>query len=95
MIDPTRIIYLPFDKINHYSDLCKVIRNHWWSVDPEKGLIFYGYGGRRKVDIKHAFAQCNSNREISERLTKQLWPEAECRFVELVIVPIDVHEYAN
>jgi len=81
--------YLPLDvaqvppdgEIRHLSD-------RWWAVDPERGLIFYVPPGSRSGS---ACPQCNDNEGFIRRLTGELYPHAEVRFIKHVFVRID-HE---
>lgn len=81
--DDPRLLFLPFDQIEKGTGVCNVIRNSWWSVHPEKGLIFW----KRYVqdDIQRASPQCNSVKEIADQVAGKLYPWAEIRQIPLVI----------
>ncbi len=58
-------------------------RDHWWAVDPERGLIFWrrGYGP--------ASPQVHRFESMSRRLTSVLYPWAEVR--QLAYVHVRTH----
>lgn len=57
-------------------------KNRYWSVHPTKGLAFWGKG--------YASPQCNSNESLAKRLAP---PWAEVKFIETVLVPLDITAY--
>lgn len=82
--DDKRLTFCALDKAQSGSGICNVRRNRWWSVHPERGLIFF-----------KGSPQCNSSQAISERHTKALYPWAECRFIECVITEVDPRDYVH
>lgn len=77
-----KFVYLPLEvattpppgQVRHFKD-------HWWAVDPERGLLFYKMGRSRSP-------QCNTNQAITDRL-KPHW--AESRLIPSVFVRVN-HE---
>jgi hypothetical protein len=86
------LIYLPESDVLKASGMCNVMRNRYWLVHPERGLIFYPF--KKSKDIKHSSAQCNSSKEVAEHFHKTMYPWAEIKFIETVIVPISISDYA-
>lgn len=91
--DDWRLVYMPEADIEKASGICSVMRNHWFMVHPERGLLFYQSNRRRKGQLRGASAQCNADRTVAEHLRQKLWPWAELRFYERVIVPISLGDY--
>jgi hypothetical protein len=60
-----------------------VMRDRYWAVHPERGLLFYV--GRRSR--RTGSPQCNDSRAIVERLCP---PFAEVRFLPVAFIPVDV-----
>lgn len=56
--------------------------NAYWVVHPEKGLAFWDKG--------YSHPQCNSNKEISERLCPD-W--GIVKFYDRVLVPLNLSDY--
>jgi hypothetical protein len=69
-----------------------VIRDHFWSVHPEKGLRFWQSVPGRKGKLLGAGPQCNSNESIARRL---LVEGDEVKQIPLVLAPISVSDYGN
>lgn len=91
--DDWRLVYMPETDIEKASGICNVMRDRWFMVHPERGLLFYQSNRRRKGQLRGASAQCNTDKAVVERLRQELWPWAELRFYERVIVPIDLGDY--
>lgn len=81
--DDKALSYIAFDKLTAESGIVSAIRDSWWSVHPERGVMIY----------KKHFPQCNSNENIGRRLTEKLYPWAETRFIPLVLVRVDPRDY--
>lgn len=90
--DDTRLVFLPFDQVHAGKGHCDVIRDCWWVVDPERGLLFYQRN--RSGKLRSASPQCNRNESIARSIQRRLYPWAEVRQVPLVMLPINVSDYA-
>lgn len=67
------------------------IKNHWWSVHPERGLIFYS--NQRRPCLENASPQCNSSEGTAKYLQEKLYPWAQLRYFETVLYPIEIKDY--
>lgn len=87
------LIFVPIEQASSPpSGLIKHIKDRWWSVHPTKGLIFYNpHKIRRKNDL--GSPQCNPNHSVSEYLTKEMYPWAECLFIPSVFFQIFPEDY--
>lgn len=54
--------------------------NRWWTVHPERGVVFARW---RDGEVS---PQCNPSESMSKRLTQQLWPDCESRFIPVVFM---------
>jgi hypothetical protein len=91
MTTPTgteKITFLPLDQATepNTGGIYELWRDCWWSHLPGRGLLLYRYAPRAAPS-----PQCNSNRAISERFTRELyasiWPEIEVIQVPRVYLP--------
>lgn len=89
-----RLVFLPENEIMDGGGLCDVMRNRWFSVCPERGLIFWQHEKRRKGMLVGASAQCNGAEATARAIQQKMYPWAEMRFYECVIVPINIRDYA-
>lgn len=89
--DNPKLVYLPFDKLSYYTGIVMHLRNHWWSVHPERGLIFWS--GEKHPSIERGSPQCNANEVTARSLRDKLYPWAELRYFMSVLYPIDPHDY--
>lgn len=69
--------YLPESEATTPTEGADVMLDRWWSVHPEKGLIFY----------KTYSPQCNSNEQIARNICAKLYPDALVKFIPVVFVP--------
>ncbi|UXN70929.1 hypothetical protein N8A98_07000 [Devosia neptuniae] len=93
--DDPRLVYLPETNVMDVKGHCDVIRNRWWVVHPERGLIFWQpETRRRKGQLTGAAPQCNSDETITRRVIAKLYPWAEVKQVPLVLLPISMSDYA-
>jgi hypothetical protein len=73
--DDPRLRFVSLDKATEPKDgLCMVYKDRWWSVHPDRGIIFWRGDG----------PQCNSNEEVSRRHTARLYPWATSIFIPYV-----------
>lgn len=82
-MDISRFHFIALDEATaSKSHILHQYLNKYWVVHPEKGLAFFnkGYGS----------PQCNSNEAISKKLCPE-W--GEIKFIERVLVPLDINEY--
>ena len=74
-------VYLPWEKVmDPHGHLAAVYRNHWWVVDPVKGLVFW------KDRLGNIYPQCNTDVRLFDRVT---FPEIEghvVRFVPMALI---------
>lgn len=93
--DDGRLVYLPEDMVTSANGMCQVLRDRWFSVHPERGLLFWQDERRRKGQLKGASPQCNGSEVIADTLRTQMYPWAETRFYPLVLLPIHLNDYVN
>lgn len=91
--DTARIAFLPLDDVTKATGLVQAFHNAWWSVCPERGLIFYQDNPRRKGSLVGASAQCNQSEGTSRTLSHRLYPWAEVRQIPLVLQPVKIKDY--
>lgn len=70
------IVFVPLDVATEPRN-GECIVDSWWSHVPGRGLLFYRMG----TDL---FPQCNGHRDLAERLTAKMYPDAEVLFVPVV-----------
>lgn len=90
-IDNDKMLYMPLDQIHSAGGIVQHIKNSWWVVDHEKGLLFYARDKRKS--LARASPQCNSNKECAEAIAQRIWPGMEIRFFESVLVPVNLQDY--
>jgi hypothetical protein len=83
-----RYVYMPVSDIMVSGGLCQHIKDSWWVVHPERGLVFFPYS-RRNPRIQESMAQCSTNEIIARRYCP---PFAEIRFFASVLQPVHVTE---
>lgn len=91
--DDPRIVYMPEAEITKAYGHCDVMRNRWFAVHPERGLVFWQIIRSRKGKLQGAAPQCNGDKSIADRIIAPSFPWAEVKFFETVIVPINVSDY--
>ena len=62
--------------------LIEHFKDCYWVVHPTKGVVFW----------KHS-PQCNSNKEIADRIAKSMYPWAEIKLIPSVFRRINPHDY--
>lgn len=83
--DDPRLTFVPLEVATvPPKGLIEHLKDQWWTVHPEKGLVFY--------DKKVMAPQCNSNESITRRF-KEMYPWAEVRFIPSVFRRINPHDY--
>jgi hypothetical protein len=90
--DDPRLIYMPEADVLKANGPVFAYHDYWWSVHPEKGLIFYTTNTKRP-DIARSHPQCNSNGALTSDLLKRLYPWAVAKHYPLVLVPIKAGDY--
>lgn len=82
--------FLPLEQAtsNPKGGICQVIRDNWWLVHPEKGLLFFWSQGTKGLGSP----RCNRSESIVRRVGTTC-EGAEIRFLPLAIVPIDLSDY--
>lgn len=71
------------------NGFCLIIRNRWWVVCPNRGLVFFWSRGERGLGSP----QCNNNESIAKRLGNNKIFNTSIKFIPLVFVPIDLWDY--
>lgn len=88
--DDPRMSFIQFDKVADPDGLyVEVFRDRWWVVDPERGVALWRERGMTSLS-----PQCNASEAITRSLVECLYPWADVRQVPMVLVPIDVRNYA-
>ena len=91
--DDPRLVYLPEERTLDSSGMVHVIRDSWFSVHPERGLMFWQSEKRRQGQLRGSSPQCNGVESTARALAAKLYPWAETRFVPLVLLPIHLSDY--
>lgn len=85
--DNPNLVFVPLDKATVApGGLINHIKDHWWIVHPEKGLVFW--------DQKARSPQCNTNESLTRRFAKS-YPWAEVRFIPSVFHRIKISDYTD
>lgn len=84
-------IYMPESDVLKATGVVMHIKDNWWVVDPDRGLIFY----IRKPSIldapfRNASPQCGKDREQITRLGGRQWPDAVIKLIPSVLYPVTV-----
>jgi hypothetical protein len=93
--DDDRIVYLSESDLLSASGFAQVLRDRWFSVHPERGLMFWQTERGRKGKLRGAAPQCNSDEATARILAAKMYPWAETRFYPLVLLPIDLNDYRD
>lgn len=91
--DDWRLVFMTESDVTAASGMCMAMRDRWFSVHPERGLLFWQDEKRRKGQVKGASPQCNGAEAIARDLADKMYPWAETRFYPLVLMPIDHRDY--
>lgn len=91
--DDARLVYMPESDLLAANGMVQVLRDRWFSVHPERGLVFWQDEKRRLGQITGASPQCNSHEAIARSLAATTYPWAETRFYPLVLLPINLRDY--
>lgn len=87
-MDQTHFKFVPLEQATTPPNgLINHIKDHWWCVHPEKGVMYY-VGPKGKLNSP----QCNSNADIARRLAAS-YPDVEVRFIPSVFHRIDPSDY--
>jgi len=77
-------IYVPIEQAETPTN-GECLVNHWWTVDPEKGLVFWArVSGYLKSD--NVSPQCNQSEATCRLLSSKLYPECEVRQIPVVFL---------
>lgn len=60
----------------------EILVDRWWSVHPDKGLVFYSKS-----------PQCHRNAEIAKMLRDKYYPDAQVIFIPRVYLGHDCSDY--
>lgn len=83
--DDPRLIYMPLSDVDKATGPCELVRDAWWLVHPERGLVFWTRTPRK--GLRGASPQCNQNKAVVDHVAPSLWPWAEIRQIPLVMWP--------
>lgn len=92
--DDPRLVYLPEAEVLAANGMVQALRDRWFSVHPGRGLLFWQDERGRKGQLKGASPQCNGAEAIARDLAARMYPWAETRFFPLVLLPINLRDYA-
>lgn len=88
--DDKRLVFLPEGEIDTARGMAYVYRNMWFAVCPERGLIFWQSVTRRRGLRRGATAQMHRDESMARKLYGRIYPWAEVRCFERVIVEVDL-----
>lgn len=91
--DDWRLVFMPESEILNGKGICDVLRNRWFAVCPERGLIFWQPEGRRKGQLRGASPQCNGDEIIARRVIVPSFPWADIKRFDVVMLPVNVSDY--
>lgn len=93
-LDMERILYMPEEDILKAAGCVIHYKDHWWSVVPSKGLMFYAHN-KKYPSLERASPQCNANEVTARHLQKKLYPDmnVEVKFFPSVLVPMHPSDY--
>lgn len=74
--------YLPYPQGAPEQGYYEVIRNAWWAMHPQHGLLMYGTS-----------PQCNHRQDVSEAINERIHPDHNVVFVSVAWVPINPRDY--
>ncbi len=88
--DDPHLTYLPLSDVTTYPGRhARLYRNAWWVVHPERGVVLFSLNPFSDVFSP----QCNDNETIARSLQEKLYPWAEVKQIELVILKDDPSWY--
>lgn len=93
-----RLAFMPETQVLAASGMCVALRDRWFAVDPERGLIFYDADAvfrRRKARISGASPACNASEAIMRKLANDLYPWAAIKQFPLVLQPVSLSDYVS
>lgn len=86
--DDKRLRFVPIEEATVPPvGLIEHIKDYWWVVHPEKGVVFWRPNPRVEVP------QGNFNKVVTEGIIKRMYPWAECRLIPSVFRSIDPKDY--
>jgi hypothetical protein len=94
--DDKRLMFLPEkDAAIPPPGLIEHLKDRWWYVHPERGLVFWigVLAPNRKPDIRKAWPQCNSNEAVLQGDNRFPW--AQVQFVASVFRPININDWRD
>ena len=91
--DDPRIVYMPEAHVTAAKGTTQAFHGAWFSVHPERGLMFYQSQKSRYGNLRGAAPQCNQDKRIAESLTRKLYPWAEVKQFDLVLMPINISDF--
>lgn len=91
--DDQRLVFMPEDRMLAASGTVMAMRERWFVVCPERGLVFWQAMKRRQGQLRGASPQCNSSETVARAIRSGMYPWAEVRRIPLVLQPIDLGDY--
>lgn len=83
------LVFISLEKATTPFDGAIAMTNRFWSICPERGLIFWKPKGRKGSGSP----QCNSDERMSKHLNEKLYPWAETKFVPVVYIEHNCYDY--
>lgn len=84
-------IYMPESDVLKSTGIVMHVKDHYWAVDPDRGLIFYiRQPSALDAPFRNASPQSNKDRVTIERLAGRSWPDAVIKFIPSVLYPVTV-----
>lgn len=74
--DHPNLRFMPLDDVTKASGAVDIIRDAWWAVHPERGLVFW----------RHS-PQCNTDKRVADQVVPMLYPWADIQQIVLVMIP--------
>jgi hypothetical protein len=92
MIEPDdkKLNFIDIEKATTARDGYLVITNRFWSVCPDRGVIFFK---PKPTGSSYGAPQCNSDERLAEDTRKRLYPWAETKFIPAVFVPHNCNDF--
>lgn len=88
--DDPRLRFLSLEKAAEPVDgFCRIIKDRWWCVHPERGLIFFSLNKRHRPGSP----QCNASEQLARSIGLKLYPWAEIRHMPVVYMDADPRDY--
>lgn len=91
--DDRRLVYMKEADILAAQGACFALRNLFFAVHPQHGLVFWQTNPKRKGELQGSHPQGNHSEATARTLAGKLYPWAEIRHYPLVLWPIKISDY--